>query len=489
VTSPEPPPDAGASQDALHHLLRQRVIKAFANGTTSEYVHQITRVLREEGAQRFASWRLPHWSGAQRARILSCTVRHGDGSVEHPRLDGSWVAIRSLQPGDIVEVAGRIDDLAPSFFGTYFGREHEFTGPDGAPGARSLRTVVTTPGRDYRWQACGGAPEPMIAPLAGGEQRYDWEMDGLGRDEPEIARPARKERNPLVRLTTYRDWDHFATWWWNLIQKQIDVTPPMRAKVKELCADALTPAARLDAIYRFVTTDVRYEAWEFGVHGYKPYNPSVIFERRHGDCKDKALLLCALLREVGIVARPVLIFASDRRTKDDLSVPLVNHFNHCIAWLPEQDGIGSRFIDGTAKLHPSDLVPGDGDDPLSVEHPLGPKYDRNAPASLDGQGEFALPIGPGRSVLGVVQNPHLHPLERLAVNGLRPATDQRKPPRIVLPDRRILGHLVPVEGRKGALGRRDHRPAHTNGHLLATRPQLACNGENIGRGVIGADHH
>ena len=75
----------------------------------------------------------------------------------------------------------------------------------------------------------------------------------------------------------------------------------------------------------------------------------MIFERRHGDCKDKALLLCALLKEVDIVARPVLIFADDRRTKDDLSIPLVNHFNHCIAWLPEQDGIPAQFVDGTLR--------------------------------------------------------------------------------------------------------------------------------------------
>ena len=352
-----PPADAEESQDVLHHLLRQRVVKAYANGTTSEYVHQITRVLREEGARRLSRWRLPYWGGAQRARLLSCTVRHADGTVEHPTLRGATVSIGSLQPGDVVEFRGRIDDLAPTFFGNYFGLEHAFASWDGAPLARSLLTVIATPGRDYRWQAVRGAPEPSTRPLAGGEVRYDWEMRDLPRDEPEIARPDGKERLPLVRMTTYRDWDQFASWWWHLIEKQIDVTPPMRAKVRELCANASTPQERLDAIYRFVTTDVRYEAWEFGVHGYKPYNTSVIFERRHGDCKDKALLLCALLREVSIVARPVLIFADPQRSEDDLSLALVHHFNHCIAWLPEQDGLPAQFLDGTANLHPMDTLP------------------------------------------------------------------------------------------------------------------------------------
>lgn len=357
AADPGPPADAAASGDPLHHLLRQRVIKAFANGTTSEYLHLITRVLSEEGARRFQNWRLPYYYGAQRGRLLSCTVRHPDGSVEHPELRGPTVAIRSLQPGDIVEIEGRIDDLAPTFFGNYFGLQHVFASPDGSPLRRSLLTVIATPGRDYRCQAANGAPEPTRELLPAGDTRYDWELRDLGRDEPEVARPGAQERLPLMRMTTYRDWNQFASWWWHLIEKQIDVSPAMRAKVRELCADARTPAERVDRIYRFVTTDVRYEAWEFGVHGYKPYNTSVIFERRHGDCKDKALLLCALLREAAIVARPVLIFADPRRSEDDLSLALVDHFNHCIAWLPAQDGLEARFLDGTANLHPSDTLP------------------------------------------------------------------------------------------------------------------------------------
>lgn len=352
-----PPIDAEANQDPVYHVLKQRVVKAFANGTTSEYLHQITRVLREEGGRRYANWRMPYYRGSQRARVLSCTITHADGSVDQPRLRGASVRMAALQPGDTVEIRGRIDDLAPTFFGEYFGFEHKFASRDGSPIGRSALTIIATPGRDYQSQSRNGAPEPTVAELEDGSQRFDWNLLGLSRDEPEIARPAAKERVPLARMTSYRDWDHFAGWWWNLIEKQIDVSEPMRDKVRELTASCETPRERLDAIYKFVTNDVRYEAWEFGVHGYKPYNTSVIFERRHGDCKDKALLLCAMLREVAIVARPVLIFADARRSEDDLSLPMVHHFNHCIAWLPEQDGLASRFLDGTADLHPSDTLP------------------------------------------------------------------------------------------------------------------------------------
>ena len=131
----------------------------------------------------------------------------------------------------------------------------------------------------------------------------------------------------------------------------------MKAKVTELCTGKSTELEKIRAIYDFVTTEIRYTAWEFGVHGYQPYSTPVIFERRHGDCKDKALLLGAMLGEVGVAAWPVLIQADDPRSSDDLTVAAVEHFNHCISYLPANGERPAMFLDGTATYHPVDTVP------------------------------------------------------------------------------------------------------------------------------------
>lgn len=354
---PGAPADAATAHDALHWLLRQRVIRANGNGTTSEYRHQIVRVLSEEGARQLANYRLPHWRGEQRARLLSCAILRPDSPLQRPALRGASVALPNLRPGDIVLVEGRIDDLAPSFFGDYFGLVHDFAADEGSPVARSELVVLADPGRSYRHQSVNGAPEPQQDSLTDGTLRFRWLVENLPRDVPELRRPDRKEFDPLVRMTTYRDWDHFAGWWWNLIKNQLEVTPAMRTTVQQLCVGLDTTEQKIAAIYRFVTTDVRYEAWEFGVHGYKPYSTAVIHERRHGDCKDKALLLCALLGEISVPCQPVLIFADPMRSRDDLGLAMVQQFNHCIAWLPAHDGRPGRFLDGTATWHPTDTLP------------------------------------------------------------------------------------------------------------------------------------
>lgn len=354
---PGAPADAATARDPLHWILRQRVLRANGNGTTNDYLHQIVRVLTEDGARQLAYYRLPYWGGEQRARLLSCTIHRPDGTVLRPTLRGAGVAMPNLRPGDVVDVEGRIDDIAPSFFGDYFGLVHPFASNDGSPVRHSELVVLADPGRTYRHQSSNGAPAPEETALPDGTLRYRWLLRDLPRDVPEIRRPDRKEYEPIVRMTTYRDWDHFASWWWNLIKNQLEVTPSMRATVQQLVAGLPTTEAKIAAIYRFVTTDVRYEAWEFGVHGYKPYSTAVIHERRHGDCKDKALLLCALLGEIGVPCQPVLIFADPARSKDDMQLAMVQQFNHCIAWLPAHEGRPGRFLDGTATWHPTDTLP------------------------------------------------------------------------------------------------------------------------------------
>ena len=56
-----------------------------------------------------------------------------------------------------------------------------------------------------------------------------------------------------------------------------------------------------------------------------------------------------MLDLVDIEAWPVLINGTMQRPVEDITLPLVSHFNHCIAYVPSIDG--GLFIDGTAENH------------------------------------------------------------------------------------------------------------------------------------------
>jgi len=64
-----------------------------------------------------------------------------------------------------------------------------------------------------------------------------------------------------------------------------------------------------------------------------------------------------MLAEVGIKGYPVLIRGEEPHSKDDLTVPMVEHFNHCISWLPQSGDRPAMFLDGTAQYHDYTTTP------------------------------------------------------------------------------------------------------------------------------------
>ena len=76
--------------------------------------------------------------------------------------------------------------------------------------------------------------------------------------------------------------------------------------------------------------EVRYFGIEMGSSTVKPGDPSTVFSRRFGDCKDKSLLFVTILRALGIEAYPVLVNSTVRRALADWQ-PSDGAFDHCIA--------------------------------------------------------------------------------------------------------------------------------------------------------------
>ncbi|MEE8468671.1 MAG: DUF3857 domain-containing protein, partial [Planctomycetota bacterium] len=345
-------------------LLQRTVVEVNPDGTAKRYHRTVERVLSEAGARELdrRGWRA--WSGEEEVRLLSATVQHPDGSQEQGRTGRSGrrgfvqVDLPPLAVGDIVDLEWRRDDLRPSFFGSYFGLDAPLTPHPGLP-VRESEVVLIVPDSFPLYFHERGFEQGLRTSESWGASQtlYRWHIEDLEPRRLELLMPPSVEDAPAVQASSYASWEEFGAWWWNLIEDEIRVSPEMRQKVTELTAGAETRMQEVRAIYDFVVTDVRYNAWEFGVHGYQPYSAPVIFSRRFGDCKDKAILLRALLSVADIEAWPVLIRAEGRRFEEDHTLAMVGHFNHCIAWLPEQEGVPAMYLDGTARLHPLDVLP------------------------------------------------------------------------------------------------------------------------------------
>ncbi|MGE0709525.1 MAG: DUF3857 domain-containing protein [Planctomycetota bacterium] len=353
-------------------VLRQEVDLVNPDGTKSTWKQEVLRVESREGANALRTYGATYESDQRIEVQLARVYRARGGTVDAPVgsaggdggggefTSGRRYGVRfpNLEEGDAIEVRYRTDDLEQGFFGDYYGRQVFFQ--DFVPVDHLRFALIAPAARELYFHSPGGrvaAPtrtEVQQGPK--GETRtWVWERKDIEAFQTEPNMPWLKESLPQLQVSTFKDWDSFARWYWGLVKGQQEVDEAMRQKVSELVAGAKSDEEKIRRIYEFVVTEVRYNGeWEFGVHGFKPYNATKIFARRFGDCKDKATLIDALLSCVGIKAHPVLIFGEDGRGAEDLSLPLMSHFNHCISWVDWKGGV---FLDGTAEWHPYGTLP------------------------------------------------------------------------------------------------------------------------------------
>jgi transglutaminase-like putative cysteine protease len=158
---------------------------------------------------------------------------------------------------------------------------------------------------------------------------YNWTFRDIPRIFPEPKMPAYYMHAQRLLLSTAQSWSEISKWYNKLCAPHLKkVTPAMKKKVVELTKGLKSDQEKIEAIFRFVSTKIRYMGLtiETTAPGYEPHDINITFKNRYGVCRDKAALLSGMLRLAGIKSYPVLIMAG---TKKDKEVPN-NIFNHAI---------------------------------------------------------------------------------------------------------------------------------------------------------------
>ena len=193
---------------------------------------------------------------------------------------------------------------------------------------------------------------------------HSWSVRDVPAIKSESMMPPEKDVVPHVQVylrsfvygadrVDATDWNGIARWTRNLAREKEAPTDEVAAKARDLTANLTDPRAKAQLVYEFVQKNINYVAIELGIGGLQPHDNGSVFKNRYGDCKDKATLLIAMLRAVGVRAYPVLI-----RTRDsgltDRDHPS-SDFNHMIAALPEAGGY--LFMDPTWEQVPFGDLP------------------------------------------------------------------------------------------------------------------------------------
>ncbi len=340
----------------------------YPDGTTTTYYHEVVKIFNTRGREKYGEFFITYALGGQRVKILRARTFKPNGEIVeatsikdikpmegyhlYSNVAQKVISLPALTPNAVIEIYYSIDDLGREVTGKNFQDTFYFQGLD--PILRSIYVLELPKNKKFRFKTVKIDIKPKI------EERYDdivytWEVKGMPQILPEPSMPPYKEIAPHLFVTSYKSWKEISDWVWGISEPQAKAGDELKKKTLELVASAKTRMEKIKKIYTYVITDIRYVGLEFGISGFMPHKADDVFRYKYGDCKDKATLMKAMLKVVGIDSYITLV-----RTRDlgalDKDMPGLE-FNHAILSVKDDNG-NFIFLDGTAEDVPFGQVPG-----------------------------------------------------------------------------------------------------------------------------------
>jgi tetratricopeptide (TPR) repeat protein/transglutaminase-like putative cysteine protease len=379
------------------------------DGTGEQYLTVQIRVQSDAGVQQFGELVFGFNSANEQMDIRYVRIRKADGTIVAAKPDAvkemtssiardapvytdykeKHITVPALAPGETLEyeiVTRLVSPLAPNQF--WF--QHGFL--DDSIVLDERLEVIIPANRQIKLESSHFPYEKTEEP---GRTVYRWKHANLKRlpegDKSKEKAEEAAAKPPDVEFTTFSSWGEVAEWYKKLEQGRTEPTPEIRAKTQALIQGHATNLDKMQALYDFVSTNIRYVSLSFGLGRYQPHSAAEVFTNQYGDCKDKHTLLASMLEAAGMPSDAVLIPYS---RKLDTSLPSPSQFDHVITAVPQGNEL--IWMDSTAEVAPfrlltaplrdksALLVPLDGAGKI-VNTPADPPFLSTQRVEIDGQ--------------------------------------------------------------------------------------------------------
>lgn len=349
---------AGDAESGVRYLVDDRQERVSARGS-QDYYHVVEMVKTAAAVEQVSQLQLQfepsfqslviHHIQILRAGSVINVLRPSEIQIiqQEKELDqrlfngtlSAVVVIDDVRPGDIIDYAYSVNGNNPVLAGNFA----DTVSLGESDPVDYLRVRLVWPSARKLFLRPHETDVQPTVNQTGDETEYVWERRDVPGVDSEDSAPSWFDPVPSVQLSEFETWADVARWAAPLYEVK-GLSPALKSQIEEW-RKLPTPEARLLAARRFVQDDVRYLGIELGPYSHTPTQPSKVFERRFGDCKDKALLLSTILNALGIEAHPALVNTDARHTLDDWQ-PSPYAFDHCIV-VAELQG-QTYWIDATA---------------------------------------------------------------------------------------------------------------------------------------------
>ncbi|MBN8709207.1 MAG: DUF3857 domain-containing protein [Verrucomicrobia bacterium] len=317
-----------AEQASYHHYARQ-----FSTKSSVENDSSIT-ILVDPSYQRLVLNKLViHRDGREIDRLPEQELRilHREERLDRNMFDGELSVIMVLEDirvGDVVEYAFTYEGENPIFGGKFM---DSFGTVDDDPISAMSYRLLWPKGREVQVRNHNTDLSPAKTDLPDGSSEYRWTARDVRPLIPDDDLPDWYDPWGWVQLSEWKTWGDVARWGVPLY----NTSEPLPGEIEEELTRIRSlpkPEDQVRAALWYVQDNIRYLGIEIGPNAHQPHRISEIVARRFGDCKDKTILLCAMLRNLGFQADPALV-TTDGWLKHDNWLPSAWAFDHVVVHL------------------------------------------------------------------------------------------------------------------------------------------------------------
>ncbi len=250
------------------------------------------------------------------------------------------VTFDNVEPGDVLVVKSHRDVFRPR-----------------VPGGFMAAPVLD---RSVDWEETNftisvPADMPLLYETRGFDHQTELIKDRMMHylHSPRVAVPAAEttvlsefDRLPRFAVSTFRDWDEFASAYASVMLPHARVTPALATLAAKLTSGQNEPREQARLLYEWVRDNVRHIAIPLEQTHIDPNDAELVMNKCYGDDKDHVVLLYALLAARKIPAEIVLLNGSNSSTIAD--PPNIRPMDHLILFLPTFN----VYVDTTLKVAP-----------------------------------------------------------------------------------------------------------------------------------------
>lgn len=358
-----------ASYETLDTVLQEdSIYDVQADGTYTQERYKQMRINNQKGVQASSQVPLRYSTTLEELEVLEAYTTTKDGkridvaadkimlqqspiSAGAPMFDDAKVktiVFPNVEIGSILSFRVRIKQKVPLFPGAFslsrdFPRTWDF---------KSVSVTVRAPEAMKLYVVAIDFPGGEVKTDRPGTRMWRWTLENPSLHLPEPGSVAASDFSPRVAVTSFPSYEAAAKAYLERAKPKAAVTPDIQ-KLADRITDGITDKrAQAEALYRWVSKEIRYVGIFLGFGGVVPHAADEIAQARYGDCKDHVTILEALLAAKGIQSSTVLVNAAGSFWLPKVAIT-PGQFNHVITYLPEF----KLYVDSTVGMAPFGVLP------------------------------------------------------------------------------------------------------------------------------------